>query len=363
MHYEQVTICTATTTRDWADMRVLRKIAATILLLAMCACFGPGKSTAAHGVDKGIMRVTFLYAIENTGGRGEKLISPMDIFYDRQKGELYVAEAGHKGILIYDRNGMFRDKITVVSEGGAPTMIAVDQAGRMYVGLNLSPKIHVLDYRGAVLESLDLPGVGDGSADGVRPLYLSAGGPDGMVYALKSRGGLVRIDPTGLAHEEITIAGDKEEDGPNSIFGMAIDGSGRLLFSDMRPYSVVRFDRESKAFKRFGSPGILYGQIARPSGIDTDDEGHIFVTSTVRNQVLCYDQDGNFVEEFGGIGKNYGHFYMPSKIVSDGKDRLFVLESALKRIQVFQVEFPGGPQVMPDQKNSTEKEVPANSNS
>jgi hypothetical protein len=30
---------------------------------------------------------------------------------------------------------------------------------------------------------------------------------------------------------------------------------------------------------------------------------------------------------------------MPTRIASDGKDRLYVLEQALKRVQVFRVEF------------------------
>ncbi|MBC8317783.1 MAG: hypothetical protein H8E41_07735 [Desulfobulbaceae bacterium] len=314
-------------------------ILAAILMLVI----GMGQWNAAFaerkGIDRGIMRVTFLYAIETTGGRGEKLRSPMDIYYDRKAKELYIADAGLGAILVYDNNGMYLDKISVTSKEGVPTMIAVDNDGRIFVGHNNSPRISVMDFRGTPIEVLDLPGVIDGVASSVRPLYLAANSQDGSVYTLKSSGGMVRIDADGLEHEEILIDGGDPDDMPHSIFGFSIDRQGRFLFSDMRPYSIVRFDRSQGSFQRFGSPGILHGQIARPAGTTSDDAGHIFATSTVRNKVLTYDRDGNFIEEFGGIGKGYGRFYMPSKIVSDGKDRLYVLETPLERVQVFKVEF------------------------
>jgi DNA-binding beta-propeller fold protein YncE len=295
----------------------------------------------AAGRDRGIMRVTFLYAIESTGGRGEKLRSPMDIFFDRKAQELYVADAGHSAIFIYDANGMFIEKIAVNSEEGSPTMIALDEAGLMYVGHNRSARISVFNFQGRPLDVLDLPGVIDVPGSAIRPLYLAANTRDGGVYALKSSGGLVKLDPDGENHEEISITGQNPEDMPNVIYGMSIDQEGRFLFADMRPYSIVRFDREQGSFFRFGSPGVIYGQISRPAGTAIDDAGHIFATSTVRNKVLAYDREGGFIEEFGGIGKDYGRFYMPSKIVSDGGNRLFVLETPLKRVQVFAIEFPG----------------------
>lgn len=309
-------------------------------IFSLVIVMGQWNPVFAEGVDRKILRVEFLYAIEHTGGRGEKLRSPMDIHFDRKAQELYIADAGHGGIMVYDDNGMFIEKIPIDSPEGVPTMMALDATGRIYVGHNRSAKISVFDYKGMPLEVLDLPGIIDGVGSTIRPLYLATNAQDGLVYALKSSGGLVRIDPEGLAHEDISISGGEPDDMPHSIFGMSIDREGRFLFSDMRPYSIVRFDRnKGGSFYRFGDPGIIYGQIARPAGTTTDDAGHIFVTSTTRNKVLAYDRDGNFIEEFGGFGRTYGRFYMPSKIVSNGKDRLYVLGTPLERVQVFKVEF------------------------
>jgi sugar lactone lactonase YvrE len=306
------------------------------IILSLVLALGAGHSALAQGIDRGKMKVEFLYSIESVGGRGDNLRSPQDIFYDRKAEELYIADASGRGILVYDRNGAFLQELAFDTAIGSATMVATDGEGHIYVGYNRSFRVGVLDFRGQPLGSYELPGIVDLPAADVRPMYFAAG-ENGAVYALKNKGGLVKIDPFGEEHQALNPTG---ENAPNMVYGMTVDSRGRFIFTDMRPGSVVIYDPALDTFQRFGSAGILYGQLSRPQGVTTDDAGHIFVTSLVRNKVLCYDSEGNFIEEFGGIGRNYGRFYMPTKIVSDGKDRLYVLETGLKRIQVFRIGFP-----------------------
>ena len=289
----------------------------------------------AKSIDRGVMSVDFLYSIEYTSGRSEKLGEPIDIFFDRKKNELYIVDARTSKIYVYDNSGMFLQEIKLTGVNSPPGMMAVDGKGNMYVGYLGSPKISIFDYKGEPLEHLDLPGIVDAPGNTERPVRLSSG-PDGRVYSLKKTGGVVKIDFDNESHEEISISGDGQ---PNVIIGMGIDSAGRFLFTDVRPYSVVVFDPAKKTFRRFGTPGVLYGQITRPTGVAADDAGHVFVLSGTISKVSCFDREGEFIEEFGGLGDRYGQFYMPSKIVSDGKDRLFVLENTLKRVQVFKIRF------------------------
>ena len=315
-------------------MPAIRKFISTALVVIFTAFFS--WSAFAEGLDRGAMKVEFLYSVEYAGGRAEKLREPLDIFFDKAKKELYIADAAHRAIFVYDNNGMFLQKIDVNGKDGSPRLVAVDGKGRIHVGHLTSSRISLLDYRGEHIDVLELPGVADSTANRVQPASMAAG-KEGEIYVLKNVGGMVRLDPDDKRHEEHGLSGDGPF--PNVIFGMTIDNTGRFLFTDMRPYSVVAFDQQKKEFKRFGSPGVLYGQLDRPVGVAADDAGHIFVVSSVTNKVSCYDREGNFIEEFGGLGEAYGSFYMPGKIVSDGKDRIFVLENTLKRVQVFRVEF------------------------
>ncbi|MBI5442714.1 MAG: hypothetical protein HY900_16060 [Deltaproteobacteria bacterium] len=305
------------------------RAAAWVLLLLLTSA----PASAAIG-DRGLMTVEFLYAIEYAGGRSDMLKAPMDLFFDRKHGELYVTDPGRHAVLIYDRNGMFVQELRVESPEGAASQVAVDARGRIYVTHLNSPRLTVLDYRGAFLDSFLLPGTEEKGR--VRPMSLAAG-PDGGVYALLAAGGVVRVDPDGEAHRVISLKGEGQ---PNAITAVAVDGDGRLLFGDMRPYSWVRLDPATGKFERHGTPGVLYGQLARPSGLASDEAGHVFVLSSVTSKVSCFDRQGKFYEEFGALGDGYGTFYMPSKVVSDGKDRLYVLESMLRRIQVFRIGFP-----------------------
>lgn len=308
---------------------LIASISLLLALLSQEVCFSEVK-------DRGLMQVDFLYSIEYTGGRSDTLKAPTDIFFDRAKRELYVVDPGNRGIFVYNESGTFVQKIRVDGKEGSPKMVAVDGDGRLYVGHLSSPKISVFSYKGEPIDVVEIPGALDLPGNQVRPLHL-VNGPDGQVYALKSAGGIVKLDPFGDRHEEISISG---AGAPNMMYGITLDNDGSFLFTDMRPYSVVRYSPKAKTFSRFGSAGVIYGQMARPIGIASDGSGHIFVTSLVRNNVLCYDREGKFIEEFGGIGRGYGRFYMPSKIVSDGRDMLFVLEESLKRVQVFRVKFP-----------------------
>ena len=328
--------------------RLAMSTKAKTLALILLAFMGFGDLSHAAGVDRGILRVEFLYAIESAGGRSDKLREPMDIFVDRKTGELYIADAATRKVLIYDRNGMFVQAIDPGEKEGSARMVAVDGEGRLFLGHLASTKISVLDFRGNPLDTLLLPGVINAPGSPVRPMAL-ANGKGGEIYALKTQGGVVKVDPDGEAHEEIAISG---EGAPNIIYGMAVDGSGRFLFTDMRPYSVVIYDPKEKSFKRFGSPGVLYGQLDRPVGIAADEAGHIFVVSTVTNKVSCFSREGEFIEEFGKIGEGYGQFYMPTKIASDGQDRIYVLENTLKRVQVFKVEFVKETEVMQEKKTA-----------
>lgn len=323
-------------------------ITALIVLALNFAC-PTSEVLAAEGRDRGIMRVEFLYAIESIGGRGDNLRSPQDMAYDRKTQELYVVDASGRGVLIYNRNGAFLQELPFDTSIGTATMVSTDGEGNIYLGHNRSAKVSVLDFRGQPLGSYELPGIIDVPGAAIRPMYFAAS-PAGEVYALKNKGGLVKIDSYGEAHQEFSLTGG--EDAPNLIYGMTIDPRGRFIFTDMRPNSMVIYDPKQDSFQRFGSAGILYGQISRPQGVAVDGSGHIYVTSLVRNKVLCYDSEGNFIEEFGGIGRNYGRFYMPTKIVSDGKDRIYVLETGLKRIQVFRISFPKQSSVVKNSNSS-----------
>lgn len=291
--------------------------------------------SAQAAVNRGIMEVEFLYMIQFADGRAETLRQPIDMFFDRKAEELYILDPGSHAIFVYDRNGMFQQKIALDVSDGSPMLVAVDGKGQIYAARSSNSKIALMDFRGETLDVLELP---DGNAPGNQefPSYMERG-PDGAVYVLTNKSRMFRLDPEGLNHEKLDITG--EGSAPALITGMTIDPQGRFLFSDMRPYSVVAYEPGARKFERYGAAGILYGQLARPSSLTTDQAGHVFVANTVTHKISCLDRQGNFIEEFGRLGEQLGQFYMPRKVVSNGVDTIFVLENTLKRVQAFRVRF------------------------
>lgn len=311
----------------------MQKLILNILLVLTLLSMHPGWTSSSHAGEK--MTVEFLYSIEYAGGRSERFLELADMFFDRSKKELFLLDAATHKIHIFDRNGMYLYTIDQNGKGVMPGSLAVDARGRIFKTYRDGNKIGMMDLKGELLDDFVLPGTTEDARYGVTPKGLCSG-PNGEIYVLKSAGGVVRLDPAGRKHEQISISG---KGAPNMIFGMTVDPQGRFHFTDMRPYGMVAFDPRNREFKRYGTPGVLAHQITRPVGIAADDAGHIFVTSSVGNKVNAYDRDGNFIHAFGGAGVSLGRFTMPSKIVSDGKDTIYILENALKRVQAFKVNF------------------------
>lgn len=310
----------------------MQKFILNILLVLTALSIFPMGTPRSHAAEK--MTADFLFSIEYAGGRSERFQELSDMYFDRNKEELFLVDAATHRIYIFDRNGRYLYTIDQNGPNQMPGSLAVDAKGRIFKTYRDNNKVGMMDLKGELLDDFLLPGMHEGARD-VVPRALCSG-PNGEIYALKSAGGVVRLDPDGRKHEQISISG---KGAPNMIFGMAVDTQGRFHFTDMRPYGMVVFDPRNREFKRYGTPGVLVHQITRPVGIAADDAGHIFVTSSVGSKVNTYDRDGNFIYAFGGAGVSLGRFTMPSKIVSDGRDTIFVLENPLKRVQAFRVNF------------------------
>lgn len=311
----------------------MQKLILNILLVLTLLSIIPVGTPRSHAGEK--MTAEFLYSIEYAGGRSERFGELSDLYFDRNKEELFLVDAATHRIYIFDRNGRYLFTIDQSGPNMMPGALAVDAKGRIFKTYRDSNKIGMMDQRGELLDDFLLPGTSEGSRGGVAPRALCSG-PNGEIYVLKSAGGVVRLDPDGRKHEQISISG---KGAPNMIFGMTVDSQGLFHFTDMRPYGMVAFDPLKSEYRRYGTPGVLAHQITRPVGIAADDAGHIFVTSSVGSKVNTYDRDGNFIYAFGGAGVSLGRFTAPSKIVSDGKDTIYVLENALKRVQAFKVNF------------------------
>jgi sugar lactone lactonase YvrE len=243
------------------------------------------------------------------------------------------------------------------SEGIGPGMmtdarsIAVDGAGRIYVGEYLGGRVQVFDPSGKFITQwmvdakMPLRGL---AADRKGTVYITQGGnvtryegesgkflgplqysdgrgfddvtvtPDGgLVCAWYSnRDDIVRFNADGQVVRTIRAAissagGDSELD-----TRVASDGLGNIYALGTFNNAVFKFDREGKFLTRFGSHGHQAGQISAGDAIAVDGKGRVFVSDSKGVQV--FDADGRYLAVFKPEG-------VASGMVFNDKNELFIV--------------------------------------
>ncbi len=303
------------------------KITCFILIISILLMFSFSKP--AHSIQ-----VKLIQLINKAGSKHDKLFNPMDIFFDKEKQELYIADAGKHRILIYDQNGRFKAEIKNIEGIQVPISMSVDKQGRMYFIDTQLTALTIVDYRGRLFDIYSKEELFGNTL--IKPYNLIRR-DDGSISVLGNDMNFYHINIDAKKIEPLKMNVDEFDPELKMVLEVTTDREGRYYFADMRPGQVVVFDSSGNYLNRIGEPGGHDGQISRPTGVAVDKKGRTFVVSTVRHKVLCYGPEGDYLGEFGGKGRRAGTFHFPTKIESDGNNRLYVLDPALERVQVFEI--------------------------
>ena len=130
--------------------------------------------------------------------------------------------------------------------------------------------------------------------------------------------------------------------------GATVDREGHLWLTDARGengkgHQVFEFDKDGAVLMTLGKAGVS------GSGPDTFDQptdvvvspanGDIFVTDSHRNgknnRVVKFTKDGKYIKEWGTKGSGPGQISEPHTIAMDSRGRLFVGDRENNRIQIF----------------------------
>jgi DNA-binding beta-propeller fold protein YncE len=129
--------------------------------------------------------------------------------------------------------------------------------------------------------------------------------------------------------------------------GATVDAAGHLWVTDARGengkgHQVFEFDRDGRIVRRLGRAGVsgsgpdLFDQ---PTDVVIAPDGTIFVTDSHRNgknnRVVKFAKDGRYIKEWGTKGSGRGQISEPHTIAMDSRGRLFVGDRENNRIQIF----------------------------
>lgn len=208
--------------------------------------------------------------------------------------------------------GMFKDARS----------IAVDGAGRIYVGEYTGGRIQVFDPSGKFITQWS---VGD------RKTILRGLAAD--------RKGTVYVVEGGKIHryqgESGTQVGDLTYDDGSGFDDATVGADGSVVAAWYRNRDdIVRFNANGDVTKtiRAAISGAS-GDSELNTRVAVDGLGNIYALGHFNGAVFKFTPEGKFVNQFGGKGEQPGQFLAPQAIAVDGKGRVFV--SDIKGVQLF----------------------------
>ena len=83
---------------------------------------------------------------------------------------------------------------------------------------------------------------------------------------------------------------------------------------------IVKFDKNGKFLKTWGTHGDGPGEFNVPHTLAFDSKGRLFVGDRANNRIQIFDQDGNFIAQWTQFGR-------PSGIFIDRHDMIYVADS------------------------------------
>lgn len=213
------------------------------------------------------------------------------------------------------------------SEGIGPGMftdarsIAVDGAGRIYVGEYQGGRIQVFDPAGKFVTQWSI---------GDRKTILRGLAADrkGVVYAAHG-GAIVRY--AGESGEKLGEL-EYERSGFDDV-AIGADGGVVAAWQSNRD-DIVTFDPNGKLVRTI--PAAISGASGDSElsmRVAVDGAGYIYALGRFNDAVFKFARDGKFMTRFGDDGDQAGQFRAPYSIAVDGHGRVYVGD--MKGIQVF----------------------------
>lgn len=232
------------------------------------------------------------YSIGEDDGDG-RIAKPLGIDVDGA-GNLYVADATQKQILIFDNKGKFLRKIGGPKYFERLSSVTVDEAGE---------RVYVVDIGGVSSDK--------------HVVRVFNGRTGEHVTDIGKRG-----------------SGDGEFNLPRDV---AIGKDGRLYVVDGGNFRVQIFDRNGKYIKSFGSVGKQLGNFARPKEIATDRQGNVYVADTAFGNIQIFNPDGEMLMYIGERSEQDipAGYMLPSGVAVDEDGRIYFVDQWFARIDIF----------------------------
>ncbi|MBI5505242.1 MAG: hypothetical protein HY899_10605 [Deltaproteobacteria bacterium] len=252
-------------------------------------------------------------------------------------GKIYVTDPAAGQVVVREPGGRIVARAAVATR---PVSVAVGAAGRVYVGDAASGSVAAYDS-----DWNELLRLGQGDGEFGQPSDLSVDAASGNIYVADSAAQRVKVYGAGgvfLYSFGAQGSGDGAFKYPVGVFVDA--AAARVLVADQLNYRIQVFDMGGAFVGCFGGHGSGPGKFNMPQAVTIDAAGRVYVADSVEGRIQVLDRSGDFVGYIGDFGDGAAQLRIPIGMVIDPSNRLFVAAANNARLEVFGLDTFADPE-------------------
>jgi len=218
------------------------------------------------------------------------------------------------------------------SAKGKPVGMTVHPDGRLFVADTHYHRVMVFDRDGLFLDSFGQQGSGDGEFELPTDVAIDA---NGFVYVGEYQGN-DRITKWSPDLEFITALGEQPIEGYRLArpAGIDIDDEQTLWIADACNHRIVRMSLDGEVLATFGEFGDEPGQMRYPYDICVTPENAIMVCEYEGNRLQWFSKDGRSLKLWGRGGRAPGELFAPWGACYGPGGKVYIVDSLNSRIQI-----------------------------
>ena len=265
--------------------------------------------------------------------RPNRIVQPMGLAVTPDGDRLYVSDFAQSAVFAFD----FAHQTLLKIEGlAAPTGIALDQAGNLYVVEQANRSVSLFSPDGTRIGVIKHPSL-------ERPNGIAIDNKLKRIYVAdashtKSLEHTVKIfDFQGTLTGQL---GGKKGGSPGQFLFptyVAVDHDSNVYVTDTLNSRVQMFNEDGDYIRSFGARGNGWGMFDKPKGVALDSFGNVYVADSGWSNVQIFNKEGQVLLFFGGRGPIPGMLKNPTAIAIDGNNTIYVADYINHRVEAYQL--------------------------
>jgi len=247
-------------------------------------------------------------------------------------GSVFVVDK-HGRVQRFDAEGRFETEWTMpLTAEGKPVGLSVHPDGRVFAADTHYHRVCVFDRDGHRLGTFGSEGTGDGEFLLPTDVAFDA---KGFIYVAEYQGN-DRITRWSPDLRFVDVVSDAPIEGKRLArpAGIDIDDEQTLWIADACNHRVVRMTLDGEVLTVFGEFGDAPGQMRYPYDIDISPGGAIVVCEYEGNRIQWFDKNGRSLRVWGKPGRHPGELFAPWGLAFGADGRLYVVEGRNHRVQI-----------------------------